>query len=61
MNIRRFTENGHVKYIKLYNKIKDSINEENKNIEKGYTVALQNEIKSLKEDISNSEEIFPTI
>jgi hypothetical protein len=59
MNIRRFTESGHVKYIKLYNKIKDSINEENKNIEKGYTAALQNQIKILQEDISNSEEIFP--
>ena len=61
MNIRRFTESGHTKYVKLYNKIKESVNQENKNIEKGYTVALQNEIKFLKEDLSNSEEIFPQI
>ena len=36
MKLRRFTEDGHSKYILLYDKIKNSIIKNKGNIEKGF-------------------------
>ena len=47
MKLRKFTEEGHGKYILLYDTIKESINKNNKDIEKGFSKKLQEEIKNL--------------
>jgi len=57
VKLRRFTEEGHFKYIALYNKIKESILANNNDIEKGFTKRLKNEIENLKNDLSCSTEI----
>ena len=57
MKLRKFTEEGHGKYILLYDTIKESINKNNKDIEKGFSKKLQEEIKNLKNNHSLSTEV----
>jgi hypothetical protein len=57
MKLRKFTEEGHRKYIILYDTIKESINKNNKDIEKGFSKKLQEEIKNLKNNHSLSTEV----
>ncbi len=57
MKLRKFTSEGHQKYTLLYTKIKDSINENNKNIEKGFSNKLKQKINDLRNDLSLSIEI----
>ena len=56
MKLRRFTEDGHNKYILLYDKIKDSIIRK-KEIKKGFTKKLKDEIENLLNDNSFSTEV----
>ena len=47
MKLRRFTEDGHNKYILLYDKIKDSIIKQKGDVKKGFTKKLKDEIENL--------------
>ena len=57
MKLRRFTEDGHNKYILLYDKIKDSIIKQKGDVKKGFTKKLKDEIEDLLNDNSFSTEI----
>ena len=54
MKLRRFTEDGHNKYILIYDKIKQSIAENKKDIKKGFTKKLKDEVENLLNDNSFS-------
>lgn len=57
MKLRRFTEDGHNKYILIYDKIKQSIAENKKDIKKGFTKKLKDEVENLLNDDSLSSEV----
>lgn len=57
MKLRKFTDIGHNKFLLLYKKISDSITNNKKNIEKGFTKKLKSEIEILKNDTSCTKEV----
>lgn len=57
MKLRRFTEDGHSKYILLYEKIKNSIIENKGDIGKGFNKKLRLELENLQKNISLSTEV----
>ena len=57
MKLRRFTEDGHNKYILIYDKIKQSIIQNKKDIKKGFTKKLKDEIENLLNNDTLSSEV----
>ena len=50
MKVREFTEEGNQQFILLYQQIKQSVLNNNKSIEKGYTIALKKKMSDLIND-----------
>ena len=57
MKLRRFNDEGHSKYILIYNKIKESIIYKKGDVKKGFTKKLKEEIETLLNDNSLSTEV----
>ena len=57
MKVREFTEEGNQQFILLYQQIKQSVLNNNKSIEKGYTKALKKKMSDLINDTNLSKDI----
>ena len=57
MKVREFTEEGNQQFILLYQQIKQSVLNNNKSIEKGYTKALKKKMSDLINDTNLSRDI----
>jgi|TARA_Y100000294_G_C8566071_1_gene340868 hypothetical protein len=57
MQIRKFTQQGHTEYKKLYREIFESVTGHTKNIEKGFTNDLKKQIKEMQSRTDHSVEI----